>query len=238
MHKFLITQRSHNRLLGPMLVTTSPRASCPRMCPLRKASTGSSAGACYAEHGFLGGFIWTKLDRLPLGGSFKRGQVRVHSLNDLLRAIRSLPPGSLWRHNQAGDLASPDAVRIDRPVLAQITAANRGRRGFTYTHYDVIQNDANRRAVLAANAGGFVVNLSANDLDHADRLAALKIAPVTVVLPATTTENCRTPEGRPVVICPAVRKPGVTCKQCKICATARQAIIGFPARGGGAAKIG
>ena len=237
MEKFLITPKSHNRVTGPIMITTSPRRTCPHACPLRKASNGVSAGACYAEHGFLGGFIWTTLDKLPVGGRFKQGQIKVHSRDDLLTAIRALPEGTLWRHNQAGDLASADAVTIDRSSLNTIVAANMNRRGFTYTHYDVETNKENRQAVKAANDNGFTINLSANSLDHADRLAALEIAPVTVVLPATATENTVTPEGRKVIICPARKREGVTCKTCGICATLRKAIVAFPAIGKGAPRI-
>ena len=237
MEKFLITPKSHNRITGPIMVTTSPRKSCPHACPLRKSSDGASAGACYAEHGFLGGFIWTKLDTLPVGGRFKQGQIKVRSLDDLLCAIRELPEGALWRHNQAGDLASTDSVTIDPASLDAIVTANKGRRGFTYTHYDVETNMENRRAVKDANQRGFTINLSANSLEHADRLAALDIAPVTVVLPATETENTVTPKGKKVVICPARRRSDITCKTCGICANLRKAIIGFPALGRGAPRI-
>ena len=55
MDKYLITFTSSNPITGPMLVTTSPRATCPSICPLR-------GSACYAERGYLGGFIWKGLD--------------------------------------------------------------------------------------------------------------------------------------------------------------------------------
>ncbi len=90
MEKFLITEKSHNRITGPMMVTTSPRRSCPVACPLRKTANSDTKGGCYAEHGFLGGFIWTKLDRLELGQSFKQGQIKVYSLDDLTHRIRAL----------------------------------------------------------------------------------------------------------------------------------------------------
>lgn len=237
MDKFLITPKSHNRITGPIMVTTSPRRSCPTACPLRKSGSDETAGACYAEHGFLGGFIWSKLDQLPVGGSFKKGQIRVHGFEALEQTIRSLPEGAIWRHNQAGDLASDDGITIDGAKLRRLARANRGRRGFTYTHFDMETNARNREAVLAANTEGFFVNLSANSLEHADRLADLEVAPVTVVVPADITENTRTPAGRTVVICPARRIDGMTCKECRICATLRKAIIGFPAIGAGAGKI-
>ncbi len=207
------------------MVATSPRRTCPLTCPLRKTSAAPSAGACYAEHGFLGGFIWNKLDQLAVGDTFKSGQIRVYGFDELLAAIRALPDGAIWRHNQAGDLATDDGVTIDREKLEKIADANRGRRGFTYTHFDVLEHARNRAAVQAANAAGFTVNLSANSLAHADQLAALDVAPVTVVVPSRQMENTTTPSGSRVVICPARRMDGVTCKQYRICAKQRQAVI-------------
>ena len=237
MKKFLITPRSHNRITGPIMMTTSPRATCPSDCPFRKGAKGVAAGACYAEHGFLGGFIWTKLDRLPVGARFKSDQVQVRSLDELTAAIRALPEGALWRHNQAGDLCEPDEDEIDLEILAALVDANEGRRGFTYTHCDVVENETNRTAIAAANAAGFTINLSANSLAHADELAALEIAPVTAVVPADQRENGETPAGRPVVICPARRRDDVTCATCGICATKRTAIIAFPALGRRASTV-
>jgi hypothetical protein len=231
MDKFLITRRSANQITGPMMVTTSPRFTCPRACPLRKVANTPTAGLCYAEHGALGGFVWTLLDRTPVGGTIMHN-VRVRGFDELLFEIRSLAPGSLWRHNVAGDLTSNNQTTIDQPALRAIAAANDSRRGFTFTHYDVLTNLTNRQAIEEANLDGFRINLSANTLEHADQLADLRIAPVTVILPAGTTENTKTPKGRTVVVCPINTTEGVTCATCGLCSRMRSTIIGFPATGG------
>ena len=67
MDKYLITQRSNNPITGSIMVTTSPRFSCPVSCAFRKGANSPLAGLCYAEHGALGGFVWTLLDRAPPG---------------------------------------------------------------------------------------------------------------------------------------------------------------------------
>jgi hypothetical protein len=85
--------------------------------------------------------------------------------------------------------------------------------------------------VAYANAAGFTVNLSANNLAHADDLADLGIAPVVTVLPADATDNTVTPKGRKVVICPATIRDDVSCATCGLCARLRDAIVGFPAHG-------
>ena len=96
-----------------------------------------TAGVCYAEHGALGGFVWTLLDRTP-AGSTMMSNIRVYGFDELLFEIRSLAPGALWRHNVAGDLPSNNQTTIDRAALRAITEANKGRCGFTFTHFDVV----------------------------------------------------------------------------------------------------
>jgi hypothetical protein len=219
------------------MVTTSPRATCPFACPLRRSASTPLAAACYAEHGALGGFVWTLLDRLPVGGTFQNGNIKVYGFDELLFAIRSLPTGSLWRHNVAGDLTSNNRTTVDPVALKLITEANTGRRGFTFTHFDVLTNLANREAIRSANANGFTINLSANSLAHADQLADLGIAPVTVLLPSHLEANTTTPKGRPVAICPTYTTEGVTCATCGLCARQRSTIVGFPAIGGQKHKV-
>jgi hypothetical protein len=229
--KFLITRKSLNRFLGPIMATTSPRMTCPIDCAFRKGSAGPLAGLCYAEQGALGGFVWTLLDRTNVGDTVMNG-VRVYDFAELLYIVRTLPTGSLWRHNVAGDLASNNRTTIDRAALRALTDANRGRNGFTFTHYDVLTNLANRQAIEEANREGFRINLSANSLEHADALADLHIAPVTVILPAGTTANITTPKGRTVVVCHNKMTPGATCATCQLCSRMRSTIVGFPATGG------
>jgi hypothetical protein len=230
MERFIITHKSGNRITGPIMITTSPRSSCPLACPLRKSGESKEAGVCYAEHGHLGHYIWTGLDRTEAGKKIS-GRIPVYSFDDLLTTVRNQPPATLWRHNQAGDLPSDDQVTISRGRLRRLTAANRGRRGFTYTHFDVMNNEENRIAIAEANRDGFTINLSADTLTEADQLAALNIAPVTVVVPAGTMENTATPDGRKVIICPARTQDNVTCATCGLCQRLRSVIIAFPALG-------
>jgi hypothetical protein len=230
MDKYLITRQTSNSITGPIMVTTSPRFTCPLGCAFRKGGTDPMAGICYAEHGALGGFVWTMLDRTPAGKSIMNG-TRIYNFEELLFAIRRQPPGSLWRHNIAGDLPTVNRTTINRSALQAIVDANKGRRGFTFTHYDVFTNLANRQMIAEANTNGFTINLSGNSLEHADQLADLRIAPVTVILPAGSKRNTKTPKGRTVVICPT-NTHGITCADCGLCARQRSTIIGFPASGG------
>jgi hypothetical protein len=152
--------------------------------------------------------------------------------DEFTKQVSKLNKGALWRHNQAGDLPG-DGSTIDSAALAKLVRANKGKRGFTYTHYDSLANEGNRDAIAHANANGFTINLSANNLAHADSLAALEIAPVAVVLPSNVTGNVKlaTPQGRKVVVCPATYRDSVSCAACGLCALQRDAIVGFPAHG-------
>tara|TARA_R100000388_G_scaffold65115_1_gene47358 strand:+ start:595 stop:1134 length:540 start_codon:yes stop_codon:yes gene_type:complete len=153
-----------------------------------------------------------------------------------LGKIRDLPAGSKWRHNQAGDLPG-DTQDLDSTKCVELARANEGKRGFTYTHYDVLDNFQNAIIVNSMNNLGFTVNVSANNLDHADELCDLDIAPVATVLPIEQTTNTVTPKGRKVVVCPATYKDNVSCSDCMLCEKRdRKVIVGFPAHGTGKKK--
>jgi hypothetical protein len=152
--------------------------------------------------------------------------------HDFIKVVFGMPLDTLWRHNQAGDLPG-NRIAIDETALKSLVLANAGKRGFTYTHYDVVNNTKNREAVSHANKSGFTVNLSANNLKHADALADTKAGPVVVVLPSSVNgpEKITTPAGRKVTVCPATYRDDVTCKSCGLCALQRDTIVGFPAHG-------
>tara|TARA_R110000751_G_scaffold41930_1_gene97885 strand:+ start:92 stop:625 length:534 start_codon:yes stop_codon:yes gene_type:complete len=143
--------------------------------------------------------------------------------------IASLPLDTLWRHNQAGDLPGINN-KIDSKLLNKIIAANAGKRGFTYTHKPATKH--NLTQIKRANYFGFMINLSANNLDHADYLLSLKVAPVVTILPGNTTNKVNyTPKGAKVVTCPATYNDKVNCKSCGLCAKNRDYVIGFPVHG-------
>lgn len=216
-----LTLASRNAKTGPIPVSTSSMESCPSACPFNSAN----AGGCYAESGPLA-IHWRKVTSGASGDTFAT----------FLAKVESLPEGQLWRHNQAGDLAG-HGDSLDVEALARLTRANKGRRGFTYTHKPLASQEE-RDAIKIANDNGFTVNLSGNNLDHADSLYDLGIAPVVVVLPKDARESVTTPKGRKVIVCPAVVRDDVTCATCGICAKIRKAVVGFPAHGAGAKRAG
>lgn len=172
---------------------------------------------------------------------WQRLDTQGKTLAELTQAIAALPKRQLWRHNVAGDLPSNTNEVISVLHLDSIIKANKGKRGFTYTHNRVLGNDqvsvSNQISIEYANAQGFTINLSANTLAEADSMHALNIGPVVCVIPeeyskADAPTSFNTPAGNTVAVCPAVRRDDVTCSSCGICQNStRKAIIGFPAHG-------
>ncbi|MCY1207046.1 hypothetical protein D9M72_186320 [compost metagenome] len=208
---------SRNRKTGPIPVTTTSANSCPPSCSFK-------GNGCYAESGPLA-IHWHGVSEGRRGCTF----------DDLLLEIVTLRRHALWRHNQAGDLTPEAPGVIDARKLTRLAMANRGRRGFTYTHYP--PTPGNQAAILNANRLGFTVNLSAETLDQADEYAELGIAPVVVVLPQGAAKATSTPAGRQVIVCPA-STGNSDCLNCGICQQRdRASIVGFPAHGSGAGRV-
>lgn len=224
-----LTMKSRNAKVGPMPVSTTSNDTCPDACPLKSAG-------CYADAGPLG-MIWRAVSSVNGGESAKSGRGTLTTLawDAFTAAIKALPAGTLWRHNQAGDLPGQgDDINVG--ALEALVEANAGKRGFTYTHKPVIGSRwlKNAAAVQRANGNGFTINLSANNLKEADALADANIGPVVVVLPAETTGNVKltTPAGRRVSVCPATYRDEVSCMSCGLCQRQnRGTIVGFPAHG-------
>jgi len=180
-------------------------------------------GPCYANYG-------------PTAQRWREVNDFQDSWTDAMHKIAALPVNDLWRHNQAGDLPG-DGELIDKPKLRQLVKANRGKRGFTYSHKHVYAKQ--RAQIKWANANGFTVNLSADNLDHADKLASYEVGPVCVTLPhdfdGTRTE---TPRGNAVQVCPA-QYIDTSCKDCGLCQKQnRKVIVGFISNGPAKRRLG
>jgi hypothetical protein len=211
-----MTLQSKNKKVGKMPVTTSTATTCPTICPFAH----ENEGGCYAGSGPLK-LHWDKITKGERGDDW----------STFIDKIKALPPMQKWRHNQAGDLPG-DMEELDGDKCVDLARANEGKRGFTYTHYDILNNFQNAIIVNAMNHLGFTVNVSGNNLDHADELCDMDIAPVVVVLPSDQTTNTVTPKGRKVVVCPATYKDDIACVDCMLCEKRnRNVIVGFPAHG-------
>lgn len=199
-----------NKKTGPIPITKTERSSCPESCPLMN-------NGCYAEN------HWQAKHWLAMN---KRNSICI---DELCLQIKKLPRGQLWRHNVAGDLPG-EGESIDSEQLNKIVAANKGKRGFTYTHKKPV---GNLKVLHAAIIAGFCINASANTTEQADYYHNSLDLPTVCLLPTNATEKSyQTEGGNTIVTCPAAIRDNVTCASCAMCADAnRSFIIGFPAHG-------
>lgn len=208
---------SQNRKLGEMPVSITEERTCPPSCMFFDA-------ACYASYGQMA-LHWR---RAPKDGL---------TWEAFLDKVRALPEGTLWRHNEAGDLPGEgDCLDVD--ALQNLVLANGGRRGFTYTHKPLLSKAA-QQAVSEANTLGFTINLSADSIVDADFYATYWRGVGPVVL--TVAEDAELPKytenGHKLVECPA-QTHEMTCAECELCAKPnRKSIVVFRAHGQGKAFV-
>ena len=215
---------SGNLKTGHMPVSTSDMSTCPERCAF--------LSICYANYGHTI-YHWRTV---PDRGTFWA---------EFVKKIAALPKGQLWRHNEAGDLPARNG-RINAVKLRALVKANKGRRGFTYTHHEL--TEANVAAIRYANANGFTINVSCETVGQVDYVRALGL-PAVLATPKGEPVPSMTPNGNPLRICPAVttaeaRKAGrdvrqIQCVNCGICYNHdRISSIVFPAHGPGAKRVG
>jgi hypothetical protein len=234
-----------NRKLGWMPVAYIDKASCPTACVLK------GLRGCYAEYGPVS-WHWNKVSAGLIGDDW---------LTFCDKVVSRIGPRSIWRYGVAGDL--PGLGDLIRPHdMDLLIAANMRRPVIAYTHkpvFDVPEALSNRRTIADAITKGFMINLSADGVDYADRLISLDLAPVVVILPNAygrreksygssqwletigeyrdriATLPTHTPARRRIAICPATYTDA-KCSTCRACSKPRDAIIGFPAHRAGAKK--
>lgn len=94
----------------------------------------------------------------------------------------------LW---QAGDMPGEGNKIIHFKEMKKLVKALKGLEVFGYTHKPVIQTkgvskrliQSNAKKIKYCNDNNVVINLSANNLKHADELIDLNIGPVVSILP-------------------------------------------------------
>lgn len=209
MTMYALNPRSNNKKVGKIAVSTTSADSCPPDCPLRDA-------ACYAATGPLS-WYWRKI-----------GNGQGMTLGAFIDALHKLPDGAKFRHNQAGDLPGFEGT-LDNEACTAIAAATAHLDGWTYTHYRPTAHNL-RTLREMQEAGGLLVNLSADDMSEADKLAATGF-PVCVTVPEDHPEKSTTPNGLPVVVCPVQTDKAKDCDTCMLCARERNVVVAFRAHG-------
>ena len=216
--KFGFTQSSRNIKTGPIPTVVVSRDTCPPSCHLYN-------GGCYALSGPTR-FVWNRV-----------GEKGIDFLS-LLDKVKTIKDGQLWRYGVAGDLPG-EKEEIDLKMLNQLVEANKGKRGFAYSHKNprILENSI---GFAHANQNGFTINLSSNNAAEADEYLKMNIAPVVTLMPVDTGSDwktSKTPEGNMIVRCPAEYQEKTTCANCggnkgALCSRSdRKYVIGFTAHG-------
>lgn len=208
-----LTKVSSNAKTGPIPTTTSERASCPTTCPFYDKG-------CYAKSGPQA-LHWRKVSEGARGMQW----------DAFCKEITKLVRGQIWRHNVSGDLPHNGLGDIEADKVQQLVNANRGRKGYTYTHH--VLNDHNINVIRESNANGFTVNASTESVEVADKVMTEHNIPAVAVINSEESRRFfNTESGRKVIVCPATIHDNVTCATCGLCQKAdREFIIAFPAHG-------
>ena len=212
-----LTERSSNKKTGPIPTSTTERASCPTTCAFYNKG-------CYAASGPQN-LHWMKISKPDENGN-RRGT----NWADFCKTVRKFTKGQLWRHNVSGDIPHVMGYIVE-DLLNMLVKANRGKRGYTYSHHDIKTGD-NLKLLLDANRQGLTINASTESLDAADSAVDSGL-PTVVVVDSTKPCPKRTPKGRIVMQCPATKEGStVQCATCGLCAvSSRRCVVAFPAHG-------
>ena len=219
--KFQFIKKSGNKKTGFMPVTYNSAATCPDSCIFKN-------NGCYASAGFHTRLNWQAVTDGKRGGSFK----------ELLNNIKALPPLTFWRAHIAGDIPANDRGEVSEVYINKVSEANKGRRGYTYSHHDInIKN--NSKLFKKANNKNFIINVSTESEQQADTAVNVHKLPAVMVVKSTEHRNAwTTAGGNRVVVCPA-QTAGRSCIDCQLCADrpSPRLIIAFKAHGNAAKKI-
>jgi len=208
-----LTAISSNPKTGAIPTSTSEKGTCPVSCAFLNKG-------CYAKGGPQN-IHWQKVTEGARGTEW----------DQFCSSIRKLKRGQFWRHNVSGDLPHIDQT-INTQELFQLVGANKGRKGYTYTHHD-LSNEVNLGAIKFANDSGFTINASCESVEVADSVMSQHNIPAVAVVKSDESRRFfNTSSGRKVIVCPATIHDNVSCDDCRICADAkRSTIVAFPAHG-------
>ena len=222
-HWYHLTKKSSNVKTGPIAVSTTSRDSCSPSCPL-------FGSGCYAESGPLR-LHWDAVSE----GSW-RDKPRGTDIESFVASLKSLPEGSCFRHNQAGDLPHVNGL-INAHALELITDACKERKliAWTYTHHSV-DNMNNTVMIRRSNKEGLTVNVSAHNQQHAADMHK-KGLPSVCIVPKNETRKAWDHDGVKFLVCPA-QWSDKNCAECKLCSVAdRACVVAFKAHGTGSRKV-
>lgn len=185
---------SAGRKVGAVAVTYVAQGSCPDTCPFLHAG-------CYAENGFVGGFITKRLNRATTGLTpLELARNEADAIDELI-GDRDL------RLHIVGDSTSEDGTRLIAAAAGRYMDRG-GRRVWTYTHaWRTVPREAWGRVSVLASCESPVDVMEARSRGYATALTVMghpgakryDVGPLSI-LP-----------------CPEQTTEGVTCATCRLC---------------------
>lgn len=201
---------SKNSKTGCISQTYSSKHTCPTRCPFK-------GKGCYAEN-FHCAMAWKKVEESGVEAS------------KLREVIDKTPHTSVIRHNVAGDLAKAGTSDIDTKLLAELNAAYKGLKAYTYTHCEV-----NSKNLKAAKDSQMVINFSCETIEQVTECHEAGIPVVLVV--ETMSKPKVTKDDIKFTQCPATLNKSITCATCGKCWNKRRKdVVVFPVHGNGQGK--
>ena len=211
----LWTARSRNRKTGDVPTAwigadmREARESCSG-CPLL------DDGRCYS---------WSGATQLAAGSARKNAARQPHRYTMGAALAQRVASARMVRVTGLGDIGRSGRALADEIVT---TAARAGLALVGYSHH--------WREPAVADAWRGRLMASTETLADADR-AVREGWRASVVVPADHPRLSRTPEGRPVVVCPEQATGRVTCNECRLCDASRPGpVIAFREHGNGSAR--
>jgi hypothetical protein len=222
-HWYHLTKKSSNKKTGPIAVSTTSKDSCPSTCPLK-------GSGCYAESGPLR-LHWDAVSDGPW-----RDKPRGTDIESFISDLKSLPEGTCFKHNQAGDLPHFNgSINAHALGLIANACAERKLKAWTYTHHD-INHYGNRSLIAAAPTMGMTVNVSAHSQQQAADCHKQGL-PTVCIVPKNETRKNWEHDGVKFLVCPA-QWSEKNCAECKLCSVAdRSCVVAFKAHGTQARKV-
>lgn len=187
-------EKSGSSKLGPVSVTMASQASCPTSCVFLGAG-------CYAENGFIGGFITKRLTKHPETDPVAIAQAEADKI-DKLTGTRPL------RLHVVGDSFTVEGTRILAAAVERYTARG-GGRAWTYTH---------AWRVVPREAWGPISVLAS--CETADDVARARMRGYAAALVVRSHPSDKLGEvlggGHAVLPCPEQTR-GIQCNDCRLC---------------------
>lgn len=189
---YSLNPRSQNKKTGRIAVSILSARTCPLTCAF--------LSVCYAASGPLR-MHWQAVTD---GIRTMKTQVTPHDLAEHCKRIRALDPDTLFRSGSAGDLPG-NGKRLFLSACRAIFKAAEHLDTFLYTHYCETGSQIADIARLNREFSRVTINLSANSIPDAQRLAAHPDrggSPIAVVCNIPDKRSVLS-DGQVIVRCPA-----------------------------------